>query len=133
VPTEHRKIAISGSRTFTRRAVVEQVIDRLIVLEAVILFGDAPNGVDRFVAEYVDHVADHVWDFQEYPAEWERYGKRAGHLRNEWMIHDASGLIAIFADGLRTPGTNNAVINARKKGIPIATYHEGHWTGGIDA
>jgi hypothetical protein len=111
--------------------VVERVVDRLIVREDVILFGDAPNGVDRMVAEYVYHMADHVRDWQEYPAEWERYGKRAGHLRNEWMVHDADALIAIFADGTRTPGTSNAVMQARRKGIPVAIYHEGVWEGSL--
>lgn len=125
------KVAISGSRTFTDRALVEAVIDRLIVREDTILFGDAPNGVDRMVAEYVYHMADNVRDWQEYPAEWERYGKRAGHLRNEWMIHDAEGLIAIFAPGQRTPGTSNAVQQARRKGIPIAIYHDGVWEGSL--
>ena len=124
------KVAISGSRTFTDRELVERVIDRLIVRQDFILFGDAPNGVDRFVAEYLQGpAADEVFNWQEYPAEWERYGKRAGHLRNEWMIHDAEALIAIFAPGPRTPGTSNALSQAMKKGIPWALYHYGVWTG----
>lgn len=109
--------------------VVEQVVDRLIVRRAKILFGDAPSGVDRMVSEYVSHMADEIWDYDEYRADWSR-GRGAGHARNELMVHDADELIALFAPGPLTPGTSNAVMHARRKGIPIFTYHEGRWTSG---
>ena len=125
------RVVISGSRTFTDREVVERVIDRLIERQDFIIVGDAPHGVDRMVMEYCYHREDDLYDWQVFPADWEKYGKRAGHLRNEWMIHDADALIAIFAPGEPTPGTSNALEQARKKGIPTAMYHDGTWEGGL--
>jgi hypothetical protein len=125
------KVAISGSRGFADIDLVERVVDRLIVRRDHILVGDAPSGVDRMVAEYVSFREDDVLDWDQYPADWDTYGNLAGHLRNEWMVHDADALIAIFAPGPRTPGTSNAVLNAKRKGIPVVIYHEGQWRGSL--
>ena len=93
--------------------------------------GDAPSGVDYMVREafesdayFEDHPA--AW-LRTYEARWAIEGRRAGHNRNEWMISESDELIALFADGPRTPGTSNAVECARRKGIPVHVYHEGHW------
>jgi nucleoside-diphosphate-sugar epimerase len=125
------KVAISGSRGFLNRWLVMAVIDRLIERGDTILVGDAPRGVDRMVAEYVSFREDDVADWKEYPADWDKYGRRAGHERNEWMVHDADALIAIFAPGPLTPGTQNALWQARKRGIPTAVYHDGEWEGSL--
>ena len=57
------KTAISGSRTFRDRALVESVVDRLIESGDHIILGDAPSGVDRMAVEYVEHRADDVFDY----------------------------------------------------------------------
>jgi YspA, cpYpsA-related SLOG family len=127
------KVAISGSRTFTRRDVVERVIDRLIERQDFILVGDASTGVDRMVMEYCYHREDDLYDWQVYPADWKKYGKRAGAIRSEWMAHDADAMIVIFADGPWTDGTLIALGKAQAKGIPVAIYHEGRWEGSLGA
>jgi hypothetical protein len=63
-----------------------------------------------------------------YLANWKKEGKAAGHNRNGKMIADADMLIALFAPGPRTPGTSDAVRQAKAKGIPVHIYHEGTWT-----
>lgn len=50
--------------------------------------------------------------YMEYPAEWERYGKRlAGKLRNQKMADDATHLLA-FWDG-RSTGTKDMITRAK--------------------
>lgn len=48
------------------------------------------------------------------------------------MIADADKLIAVFADGPKTPGTSNAVMWANRKGIPVFVYHDGNWDGPVE-
>jgi hypothetical protein len=121
------KVAISGSRTFTDQDLVERVIDRLIERGDEVLIGDARSGVDYFAHVYLDYRADDVKNYEVYEAEWDKYGKSAGYLRNKWMIHDADQLIAMLAPGLPTKGTSGAIEIALKKGIPVYVYHEGAW------
>jgi hypothetical protein len=53
---------------------------------------------------------------RQFPADWDKYGKRAGYLRNEQMAEYGDGLIAI-TNG--SPGTANMVSIARAKKIPV--------------
>lgn len=129
------KVALSGSRDFPDRDLVEHVLDRLIERDVHIVIGCAisrgrvrcTRGVDEWAHEYLSYRDDDVfWETVE--AEWDRYGKRAGFDRNELMIHKSQELVALFAPGELSPGTSNAVWNAQKKGIPMYIYHEGRWT-----
>ena len=59
-----------------------------------------------------------------FPADWERYGKRAGVIRNEEMAKYAAekngeydkGLLVAFWDG-ESRGTKNMISNAKKYGL----------------
>lgn len=124
-------VAISGARTFTDIDLVEHVIDRLIERQVKILIacGDTgcTAGVDAFAHQYVEHRADDVYDYEVFYAEWRRYRKRAGLIRNEVMIHNADELIAFL--GPESTGTLDAIHRAVDKGIPHYVYYpeSGHW------
>jgi len=119
-------VAISGSRTFRDRGFVERIIDRLMERGDFILYGDAPEGVDLFVDDYCVNAG--IDDARIYKAHWKTFGKGAGHERNARMIEDADMLIAVFAQGPRTPGTSNACRLALARGLPVHIFHEGVWT-----
>lgn len=120
-------VAISGSRTFTDRRFVELVVERLLARGDHIIIGDAPNGVDDFAWDYLKQRV-HWAHWTRYIAHWTLHGRAAGHERNGRMLdHPADQLIAIFAPGEFTPGTQNCVQQAFAKSIPIFTFHEGAW------
>lgn len=52
---------------------------------------------------------------EEFHADWDAYGKRAGLIRNQKMISTVHGLVA-FWDGKST-GTRHAIECAKKRGI----------------
>lgn len=52
-----------------------------------------------------------------FPAEWDRYGKRAGYIRNEEMAKHADALVA-FWDG-KSRGTKHMIDTARKYNLSI--------------
>jgi hypothetical protein len=118
-------VAISGSRSFRDRHLVELVMDRLYDRGDFILYGDAPSGVDDFVNNYQRDYGEPS-RARLYHAHWKTLGKGAGHERNGRMIADADMLIAIFSPGRPTPGTSNAFNQARSKHIPIFVFH-GYW------
>ena len=53
---------------------------------------------------------------QIYPAQWDKYGKRAGYRRNEQMAEVADGLIA-FWDG-QSKGTKHMIDIMTEKNLP---------------
>lgn len=52
----------------------------------------------------------------EYPADWDKYGKRAGYIRNEEMAKISNALIA-FWDG-ESRGTKHMIDLAKEYGLP---------------
>ena len=54
---------------------------------------------------------------QKYPADWNKYGRRAGMVRNRQMLEDADALVA-FWDGV-SHGTANMITIAKEAGIPV--------------
>lgn len=54
---------------------------------------------------------------EEYPADWKRYGKRAGYLRNQQMLDEGKpDLVVAFPGGI---GTANMVDLATKAGVKV--------------
>jgi hypothetical protein len=52
-----------------------------------------------------------------YPANWEKFGKRAGMIRNESIVNDCEAVVAF--PGPDSIGTRGTISLARKKGIPV--------------
>ena len=52
-----------------------------------------------------------------FPAEWDKYGRSAGPIRNGQMAKAAEALIALLAPGSR--GTKNMIEQATKKGLKV--------------
>lgn len=65
--------------------------------------------------------------WQEFPANWEKHGKKAGHIRNQQMLDAGPELVIAFhpSSGC-TPGTLDMITRARNAGVPVqvVTYDE---------
>jgi len=57
---------------------------------------------------------------KRFPADWDTYGKSAGHRRNAEMAKYADALVAIW-DG-KSRGTANMISEARKRGLVVFIY-----------
>ena len=55
-----------------------------------------------------------------YPAEWDKFGKRAGFLRNEEMAAVSDALIAVW-DG-KSRGTAHMIACATKRGLKVSVH-----------
>jgi len=56
-----------------------------------------------------------------YPADWNQYGRAAGHIRNRIMAENAEALVAIW-DG-KSAGTKGMIFEAEKRGLKIFIYN----------
>lgn len=75
------------------------------------------RGADRAGATWANEMCVRVTEF---PADWKKYGKAAGFLRNQEMATYGECLIAIW-DG-ESRGTKDMIERAKKKGIPVYIY-----------
>ena len=117
------KVIIAGSRTILEKEVVNRVIFngiyKLVKSEDIakgnleIVSGTA-LGVDRIGEDWAKSFNYKVTRF---PANWEKYGKKAGFMRNREMANYADALIAIW-DG-KSKGTKMMIDIAKKKGLKV--------------
>lgn len=104
-------LAVTGGRDHTPDGFAASwLLGKLSELGATRLLHGNARGVDRWAARTVG-----TFPIKKFDADWERYGKSAGHRRNAEMIKHADALLA-FPGGV---GTANCIEHARRKGIPV--------------
>lgn len=122
------KIIIAGGRDFNDYPLLEIEVKKFIVEMAqgkklnrfrdlTIISGNA-IGADRLGEQF----ATENWiGIENYPADWDKYGKAAGPIRNEEMAKNATHCI-VFWDG-KSRGTKNMIENAQKYKLVLKIIH----------
>src|SRR5574340_359283 len=113
-----RKVLVTGSRTWHDEGRLFATLDALAAQEP----------IDRIVegcAQGADQAAER-WATARaipnahYPAEWRRYGRAAGPIRNRAMLTEQPDLVVAFHPDLVTSrGTADMVRAARRAGVPV--------------
>jgi hypothetical protein len=109
------KALICGDRKWTDR---EKIRSRLSQLPpgSEIIEGGAPGAdkLSRFEALKLD------MKVTEFPAEWKKYGRAAGPIRNRKMLDEKPDLVIAFHPDLsQSRGTADTVREAKRRGIPV--------------
>lgn len=111
------RVIVAGSRMFSDymylRAVMDVLLSRYEKKNIQIICGLA-KGADACGERYAKERGLSIHYFQ---AEWKKYGKAAGPIRNEEMAQNADALVA-FWDG-KSPGTRNMIEMAKKYHLQV--------------
>lgn len=110
------RVIIAGGRDFNDYQLLSATMDNLlrnIAEEIVVVCGQA-RGADTLGERYA---RERGYKVDYYPAQWERYGRSAGYLRNEQMAQNADALAA-FWDG-RSRGTKHMIELAKRYGLKV--------------
>jgi hypothetical protein len=105
------RVLVCGSRHFTDRKLLEATLQQFAIEE--IIEGGA-FGADTLAREWA---FAHKIPVMEFMADWGKYGRAAGPLRNKRMLDEAKPdlVIAFMAKGSK--GTKNMVQQAAKAGV----------------
>lgn len=109
------KVIIAGSRTITSEVDVLKAIHEsgwLMQITQVVCGG--ADGADRLGKDFAE--ANGI-PIRMFTADWDKYGKKAGVLRNVQMANHADALIAIW-DG-KSKGTKHMIEIALIKGLKL--------------
>lgn len=114
------RVIIAGSRKFNDYGKLKENCDRILSAElededckVVIVSGHA-KGADSIGEQYA---RERGLDIDAHPADWKKYGRAAGVMRNKEMAETADALIAFPQEGEGNRGTRNMVRLAREKGL----------------
>jgi hypothetical protein len=113
------RLLVTGSRTWDDPRTVEQALPVILTRHPVgvlLVHGACPRGADAIAAAYATRTPG--YQIEAHPADWDRYGRAAGHRRNAEMIAlGADGCVAFCRD--TSPGSTATVRLAQAAGIPI--------------
>lgn len=107
------RVLVCGSREYENFRHVNQILSGLLKKPAVIIHGAAP-GVDTWAGLWArnNDITEEV-----YPADWDKYGKAAGPIRNKQMLTEGQPEMVVAFRGPNSRGTQNMITQARKAGI----------------
>ena len=121
------RIIVAGSRTFTDQARADREIDAFFsqILSKI----QEPAEKIEFISggcRGADMLGENYARLRRYPivrmdAEWDKYGKAAGPIRNEEMCRYAAlekGFLIAFWDG-KSAGTRNIIARAKEKNLMV--------------
>lgn len=113
---------VTGSRDWDdietiARALVE--VDVECRGNVTLISGACPTGADH-LAEVYAHM--YGWRIERYPADWEKYGKRAGFIRNSDMVENQAPDLCIAFIKDNSKGATMTLELARKKGIETVLH-----------
>lgn len=112
------RVIVAGSRTICNQTFVFNHLDRLLVnkqkYDRLQIVSGTARGVDKIGEAFAQARG---YECVRFPADWEKYGKRAGYLRNQQMAEYADALVA-FWDG-KSPGTKHMIEIAKKYHLAV--------------
>ena len=104
-------IAVVGSRIFDKYVLLKDTLRKYLPFT---LVSGGAIGADRLGEKFAD---EYGLEKIIYPAEWEKYGKSAGYIRNKQVVSKCDMLIA-FWDG-QSRGTKHAIDLVKRMGKKV--------------
>lgn len=109
-----KKLAIVGSRTFNDYDLLEEFInENFEINDFDTVVSGAARGADTLGREFAKN---NGLELVEFPADWNKYGKRAGFIRNVDIIKNCDEC-AVFWDG-QSHGTKHDIELCEEMGKP---------------
>jgi hypothetical protein len=123
------RVQITGSRDFTDGSLIKDILldfvtDCFLNQEPLTIVHGGARGADRLASEAVRDVS---WvNVEVHPANWAKYGKLAGSLRNVEMLDagDPDLVLAFYKRGAKNIGTRNMVRECKLRGLTVEEYWE---------
>lgn len=117
------RILVTGSRNWTdrdtvRRALIQAGQAAGVHPQGVTVVHGAARGADIIAGGLAGEFGCTV---EVHPADWDRYGKAAGHRRNAEMVALGADVCLAFPLG-ESRGTRGCILLAEKAGISVITH-----------
>ncbi|MEI2356110.1 DUF2493 domain-containing protein [Mesobacillus zeae] len=117
------RVIVAGGREFNDYELLKRKLDGALVnkvSEGITIVSGAARGADKLGEQYAK---ERGYTIDSHPADWDKFGKSAGYIRNKEMAENADALLA-FWDG-KSRGTKHMIDLAQKQGIKVHVVNYG--------
>ena len=110
------RVLICGDRNWTDREKIKRRIIQLCLPPGSTIIHGGARGADVIAGEIGKSMGFEVIEFR---ADWEKYGKAAGPIRNKQMLDKGKPdlVIGFHSDIFKSKGTKNMLIQSQKRKI----------------
>jgi ABC-type enterochelin transport system substrate-binding protein len=113
------KVIIAGGRDFDNYEYLKEICDKILINQNEIeIVSGCANGADKLGEKYAN---EKRYIIKQFPADWNKYGKSAGYIRNEEMAKYSDALIAFW--NKKSKGTMNMINIANKYQLKVKVYY----------
>lgn len=115
------RILVTGSRDWTHGLVIYRALEEArgdTPHDEMVLVHGGAKGADEIAARYA---TDKDWGIEEHPAEWAKYGRAAGPIRNMGMVDAGADICLAFIKN-HSRGATQCAAYAEACGIPVKRY-----------
>lgn len=120
------RLIICGGRDFSDYDLFTEKLNRLMAYyENILIISGHASGADTFAEQYA---GEHNIPIKVFRAEWKKYGRAAGPIRNRSMLEfakEGTPVVAAFWDG-KSRGTGNMINMAKTAGVECHIYNYEH-------
>lgn len=113
-------IAVVGSRDFYGYSILEEAVDKFIKnnkIKSVTIISGGARGADSLAEMYAQKRG---YKIKIHEADWDKYGKRAGMMRNEQIIKDSRHILAFW--DMESVGTSHTIRMGEEAGLNVIIY-----------
>lgn len=115
---EKFRVIIAGSRGFDDYNLLvgkcNYLLSEKMKTHDIVIISGTARGADQLGEKFAEEMG---YELEKYPADWDKYGKSAGYIRNKEMAEHADAVIC-FWDG-SSLGTKHMVDIAKEKGLIV--------------
>ena len=122
------RVLVTGSRDWSDRDAVFEALDRVYIFLAgkkrVVVIHGAARGADSLAQQWFVDRLEQGWHVTEdaYPADWIKFGKSAGPIRNLDMVASGADICLAFPEG-KSIGTRHCMKAAQAAGIQVMEFN----------
>lgn len=111
-------VLVTGGRNFNDPAFISRHLHVIHAGEPItLLIEGGARGADRIARNWAENRGIPVRTF---PADWDKYGRAAGHIRNTQMLEEGKpDLVVVFPGGAGTANMARQAEERREKGLRI--------------
>jgi hypothetical protein len=121
------RLIVAGGRDFVDYELLKSKLDYALrnrLNEGITIVSGVARGADKLGERYAK---ERGYAIDSHPADWDKFGKSAGYIRNKEMAQNADGLMA-FWDG-KSRGTHHMINIAKEHGLKVIVVN--YSSGGV--